>query len=118
MCHLLLSLPALALIVFLFLPWGEALLVYLPLALLSLAFYWLVFRTIRQPPRTGREEMQGAVARVVGVRDSSPPCYLVRYQGELWKAVSQQRLIPGEEVQILEPQGMLLVVERPPGERK
>lgn len=63
-CHALLMMPLLGLALFALLPWPVALSSYLALVAVSLALYAKVLHGMRQPARTGREAMLGAVVTV------------------------------------------------------
>lgn len=55
--------------------------------------------------------MVGAIAEVISQLNSvGPTRYLVHYQGELWNAISQDTLVPGQKVQIVTLDGINLVV--------
>jgi len=113
MCHLILALPFFGLALFLFLPFGTALGLYLPLAAGSVFLYFVIVRTMRLPQPTGVESLIGETGEVVGRLDSiGPTRYLVRCRGELWSAVSEEGLKPGEEVRVVAVDGIKLVVTR------
>lgn len=67
-CHVLLIMPLLGLGLFALLPWPVALPSYLVLVAVSLALYVKVIQAMRQPVRTGREAMLGAVVTVTRAR--------------------------------------------------
>lgn len=64
MCHILLLLPIFALPLFLFLPREVALPVYIAVSAVSAALYWLIWRAMRQPAKTGIEGMMGGIGTV------------------------------------------------------
>lgn len=111
-CHLLLALPALGLIVFLFFPLAQSLALYLPVALLSTIFYYWMFQTMKQPVQMGKGSFVGKVAEVVARQNSARhPHYVVRYDGELWNATSSAILEPGQSAKIVAVKGLGLVLE-------
>jgi membrane-bound serine protease (ClpP class) len=70
--------------------------------------FWLWY-TRRRRARVGPETLIGATARVVA------PCLpigQVRLQGELWRARCEEGADVGDEVRVLELDGLTLVVER------
>jgi membrane-bound serine protease (ClpP class) len=70
-------------------------------SLVSIGFFVLIFgflwRVRRQKALGGSEEMVGAGAEVLERRDGG---YRVRCHGELWQAVSEQELQPGDRVRV------------------
>jgi len=110
-CHLILFTPALALPVFLVLPFEVALPLYLFLVALSGLVYVAVVRAFRLPIQTGREGMIGKTGEVVV---DLQPEGVVRYQNELWSARSSERLVKGEKVVIVEVDNLKLLVRRAP----
>jgi membrane-bound serine protease (ClpP class) len=101
--------PILGLGLFVLLPWPVALPSYLMLVAVSLVLYSKVFHAMRQPVQTGREAMLGAVVTVASDVASQG---WVRYRGELWSAVSEQRLAAGQRARIVGFDGLRLVVRR------
>jgi membrane protein implicated in regulation of membrane protease activity len=93
--HILLFIPLLALVLFIFLPWPLALLLYLPIAIGSLIGFWKAMQVLREPSVTGEGAMIGDQAVVVDVMSDELE---VHYQGENWHAVSSQPMHPGQKV--------------------
>ncbi|NJE62417.1 nodulation protein NfeD [Thermococcus sp. 21S7] len=75
-----------------------------------------VVKAHRKKPEAGREEMVGAVGRVVEDLD---PEGVVKVHGELWKAESRDGgdIPVGEKVRVVEVKGLTLIVERIGGRR-
>ncbi|ASJ12905.1 NfeD family protein [Thermococcus thioreducens] len=75
-----------------------------------------VVRAQKKKPKSGREELVGAVGKVVEELD---PEGVIKVRGELWKAVSRNgaRVAVGEEVRVVEVRGLALIVEKI-GERR
>jgi membrane protein implicated in regulation of membrane protease activity len=86
--HLLLVLPLVGLVLFIFLQWEVALPLYLIIVVGSLAIYWKVIRAQRRRPTTGKRAMVGGEAVVVRVDGNDVE---VDYQGEIWRATSPGR---------------------------
>jgi len=107
MCHILLLLPIFGLPLFLILPWEEALPLYIGICFLSAAFYWLVWRTIHRRAATGIEGMMGGVGTVFQCSEGKTKMF---YRGEIWNAVSKERMFLGERVEIIGFDRMRLVV--------
>ncbi len=84
-------------------------------ALLSAAFFMLVIailvRARRRPVVTGREELLGAAAEVIEVKEVGGREGRVRVHGESWTARSERALVPGQRVRIAQVDGLTLVVE-------
>ncbi len=118
MCHLLLALPAIGLVAFIFLPFPQALALYLPLAIISLGLFYVIYRGMNKPLNVGLEGIVGGTGEVVsrlerGQRDE----YLVSYKGELWTAKSSTELADGERVRVVSLTGIKLAVERAEGQQ-
>lgn len=107
MHHILMFMPLLALVLFLFLPWPVALALYIPLVAISLFGYWKVLQALHQPPVTGTQTMLGDRAVVVKERENGVE---VHHRGETWHAVSSQPLHVGQEVIIEDVEGLTLHV--------
>ena len=105
--------PLLGLLMFAFLPWQIALPLWLIILGLSLFFSWRNMRSQeRVPSVTGRKAMvggRGVVIEVDGLKVE------VDYRGELWQAVSDEPLFPGQEVMIMSIEGLILNVIPDPG---
>jgi len=69
----------------------------------------LVLKTKMQKPTTGREELIG---RTVKAETDIDPEGMVKVHGEIWKASSTEPIQKGEEVVIVDVDGLTLVVER------
>lgn len=109
MCHIILLLPIFALPLFLFLPWELALIAYIAVSAVSAALYWLIWRAMRQPAKTGIEGMMGGTGTVFQASEGRTKVF---YQGEIWDAVSEDRVSLGERVKIIRLDHMELVVRR------
>jgi membrane-bound serine protease (ClpP class) len=107
MPHIFMLTPVLALLLFLFLPWQVALLLYVPIAIGSLTIARKVMRAQREPPASGREAMAGEQAVVASVDHGQVE---VHYKGETWRAISYQPLQAGEPVRIEAVEGLTLRV--------
>lgn len=101
-CHLLLSLPAVGLVFFVFLPFEYALPAYIAVNLPALGIYYLVARALRQPVQVGVEALLGAEGEVTALHPgSSLANCLVRCQGELWSAHAAGPVGIGTRVRVL-----------------
>ena len=69
----------------------------------------LAFRAYRAKPQTG---MEGLIGEVGVVEKTIDPEGLVFVHGEYWRAVSTQRLEPGERVAVEEVNGLVLKVRK------
>jgi membrane protein implicated in regulation of membrane protease activity len=113
MWHLIIMLPIVGIIVFFLLPLSAAIPVYLVILLASGLAYWSVARAMRRRPKTGREGLIGATARVIShVQPGGNARYLVRTQGELWGADSPDALREGEVVTVTGIDGLKLRVQQ------
>ena len=86
--------------------------VILPVVALAAAFSLFIvgmgMRAMRQRPVTGREEMVGLVGIV---KTALTPHGQLAVHGELWEAVSEQPLQPGEEAEVVRMDGLRLYVK-------
>lgn len=108
-CHLLLFMPAVGLGLFVILPWEGALPGYAILSAVSLFVYYKIIRAMGQPVQAGREALLGSTATVVTGRGTLGQ---VRCGNEVWSAVSEEKLKPGQPVRIVGFKGMKLIVSR------
>lgn len=109
MYHLLLILPIIALAAFWIWPLATAAPVYAAVLVISMLIYGMLIRSMRQPVRTGREEMLHATGTVL--RTAGPRAVWIRVHGEEWKArTGGAELRPGETVRIVGIDGMTLRV--------
>lgn len=65
-------------------------------------------KAIRRPPVTGREEMIGLVGIV---KTALTPHGQLAVHGELWDAISEQPLQPGDEAEVTSMDGLRLHVK-------
>ena len=107
MHHLLLILPLLGLILFVFLLWQVALPLYMVMLVVSLGIYWKIIQAQRRRPVIGKKAMIGGRAVVVRVGGDAVE---VEYEGEIWRAVSLEPLHQGQQVIIEAMEGLALRV--------
>ena len=72
----------------------------------------LAFRAYRAKPRLG---MEGLMGEVGVAREGIDPQGLIFVHGELWNATSDDKIEPGEKVEVVSAKGLLLKVRRAPG---
>ena len=109
MCHLLLVLPFVSLILFSFLPFNQALLLYSLILLLCSIFYWLIWKDMPRPVTTGVEGMIGAVGQVI---QNGKRTHKVFVKGEIWDAICDGALSVGESVEVIGLKRMELAVRK------
>ncbi len=97
MCHLLLVLPLVSLGLFFFMPFEQALSLYILILLLCSILYWLIWRAIRRPVTTGIEGMIGGTAQVI---QNGRGTAKVFFRGEIWDAICRDDLSPGASVEV------------------
>jgi membrane protein implicated in regulation of membrane protease activity len=111
MCHIILSLPILALSLFFFLPLMTALSIYLVITGASVFVYYKIIAVMRTKVQTGMEGMIGEDAEVI---EDINPKGRIRLGGELWRARARDgNFRRGERVRICGVQGMEVIVETP-----
>jgi membrane protein implicated in regulation of membrane protease activity len=107
MCHLAFVLPLVGLVLFWLLPLEQAILFYSLILIASGFLLWLMWNDFWRPVRTGVEGMIGQKAEVIqNDRDTTK----VFFKGEIWDAVSQEKLSVGQHVEISGMERMRLVV--------
>jgi membrane protein implicated in regulation of membrane protease activity len=102
-----LILPLLGLVLFKFLPWREALPLYVVILIVSFGLFWKIMQAQRRRPVIGKKAMIGDLAVVVSVKGDEVK---VDYWGETWRAVSPQPLHQGQQVIIKGMEGLTLRV--------
>lgn len=108
MCHIILASPLLALPLFMFLPFGAALPLYLGVVLGTGLVYFKIVAAMKSKVQTGMEGMRGSEAVVV---EEINPEGRVRFGNEIWDATAQGEKFPkGKKVRIFGYQGLKLVV--------
>ncbi len=101
-------LPLPALVVFIFLPFSQALMVYLPILALYSIFYWVAWHDRRRPVTLGVEGMIGGIARVM---KNGAGRVKVFYRGEIWDAISAEPVSKDEKAEITGMEQMKLIVK-------
>lgn len=109
MCHLLLVMPFVSLVVFWILPFEQALAIYLIILGACAVLYWLIWKAFRRPVATGIEGMIGGVGEVL---ESGEKSVKIFFKGEIWNAVSGERLSVGDSVEITRLERMTLIVRK------
>lgn len=108
---ILMLLPIVAIPVFLLLPMGQAITIYLVCLALAGLMFWLMRRTDKLPITTGAEAMVGQEVKVVSrIRSPGPPVYLVRASGETWRARTQDTVQIGNIATVVSVEGTMLWV--------
>lgn len=108
MCHILFVLPLAAVVLFAFLPFSEAVALYLPIVIVCGFFYWVVWRDMHLPVTLGVEGLIGGVAEVL---ENSAGRVKVYYKSEIWDAVCAEPVSRGEKVEITGLERMTLIVK-------
>lgn len=111
---LMLFLPILGLVLFLVLPFSQALPAYLIVLAFSIFIAVLVIRTLRRSRRTNLFTMVGQPAEVISWKNGKGQ---VQCQGEIWTARSEtgESFGRGDKVKVAELRGMTLLVKRAEG---
>ncbi len=109
MCHLILLSPVFALSIFWFLPLWIAVPAYSLILLLSMLLYVATVRVMRLPQITGVHSLLRRSGVVIDVGGKGPR---VRIGGEIWQALSADRLQVGEQIKVVKQHGMTLEMER------
>ncbi len=107
MHHLLLVLPLVGLVLFIFLPRSAALPLYVVVFIGSLGIYWKILKAQRRRPIIGKRAMIGGHAVVIRADGNDIE---VDYQGEIWRGVSSEPLHHGQQVIVEAIEGLSLRV--------
>lgn len=107
MCHLLLLMPLLALPMFWFVPLAIAAPVYAVILALSAWLYVLAMRAMHKPLLIGRASLLHKRGVVI---DSGTDGLRVRVRSEVWQAQSGEPLGPGDIVEVVGTDGLVLEV--------
>ncbi len=106
-CHVPFLFPFVGLVLFMFLPFSTAFILYVPMTLLSVAIGVPAVRALYRPVLTGAEGMRGKEARVVSSAGRSGT---ITCDGELWDFRSPTPLSPGERVTVVAVEGLVAIV--------
>lgn len=109
MCHILLVMPFVSVVVFWFLPFEQALAIYLVILALCAVLYGLIWKALRRPVATGIEGMIGGAGNVIQIGGKSAKIF---YKGEIWDAISADPLSVGDSVEIAKLERMTLIVRK------
>ncbi len=112
MCHILFLIPFMAPILFFFMPFGLALVLYSLILILCSIFYWLIWKDMRRPMTTGIEGMIGGVGKVMRYGRKAAKVY---YKGEIWDAICAEDVAIGESVVVTGLERMKLIVRKGAG---
>ena len=107
MRHVYLVLPLFALAAFIFLPFSEAWMLYLPILVVYSIFFWVAWKDSYRPVTSGVEGMIGGIAQVM---ESGTGQLKVFYHGEIWNALCAERVSRDEKVEITGVEQMKLMV--------
>jgi len=112
MCHLVLLMPLFGLALFWVLPLPIAVPAYLLVLIASAWLFYKVVQAMKLPVYVGSEALLGQEVEVVAQADTFCRArYLVRHGGELWSAISEGQLNPGEKARIVSFEGTMPRVE-------
>lgn len=110
---ILMLLPVLAIPVFFFLPFGQAIAIYLGSLVVFGLTFWLMRRTHGMPVKTGVESLINKDARIVSKSGTGAGAtYCAQMRGELWTARSGVDLKVGDSVTVTTIEGNALVVKK------
>ena len=75
----------------------------------SLLLAWFVFRALRRRPSTGSEGLIGEKGRALSAIFGQGEVFV---HGEIWKAVSEEKIQPGDAVEVTRVDGLTLKVRK------
>lgn len=112
---LVMALPVLGLLLFLFLPWKTALVLYVAGTAVALFYHRLMMKSMKLRVTTGR---RGMIGREVVVISGSSGFHMVRCGDEIWKAELRGggSLPPGSEAVVVGVRGLVLVLDPLPSQ--
>ncbi len=106
--YVLYFLPLPALTLFIFLPFSQALMLYLPILVVYSIVYWVTWKDKHRPMTLGVEGMMGGVAQVI---ENGAVRVKVFYRGEIWGAICAEPVSQDEKVEITGMEQMKLIVK-------
>ena len=109
MCHLILSLPVVGISVFWILPLQLAIPVYIVILIISAIMYYAIMTAMKTRVKTGKE---GLIGEIGNIFDLTPKDMFVRVHGEIWEATSNDKLKKGDEIRIINVNGLMLDVKK------
>ena len=109
MCHLILSLPVVGISVFWILPLQLAIPVYIVILIISSIMYSAIMTAMKTKVKTGKEGLVGETGIIFNL---TPEDIFVRVHGEIWEATSNDKLIKGDKIRIINVKGLLLDVKK------
>jgi membrane protein implicated in regulation of membrane protease activity len=112
MYHFILLMPVIGLVVFWIWPFGPAMLIYLIILTVSGLLYAKIIKSMRRPVITGREGLRGEAADVLDITGHAGH---VRIHGEIWRAVSEDDLRPGDHARVVDIDGLTVKIKRDDG---
>ena len=112
MCHILFLIPFFAPILFFFLPFDQALLLYCFILIFCAILFWFIWKDYRRPVTTGIEGMIGGVGKVMR---NGRKAAKVFYKGEIWDAICVEDVSIGESVVVTGLEKMKLIVQKGAG---
>lgn len=107
MCHIILSMPFLGLSFFWILPIELAFPIYSIILIISGLLYYAVMKSMKAQVTTGSEGMIGEIGNIVECISCEK---LVKIHGEIWNAHSFENLKIGEEIKVVNVDGLNLRV--------
>jgi membrane-bound serine protease (ClpP class) len=75
----------------------------------SVLVAWLAFKALRRKPTTGREGLIGEKGKALWAFSGSGEIYV---HGEIWKALSEEEILEGDVVEVVEVDGLALRVRK------
>jgi inner membrane protein len=109
MCHLILSLPIIGIPVFWILPLQFALPVYIVILIISVIIYYAIMMSMKTRVRTGKKGLVGEIGNIFNL---TPIDLLVHVHGEIWEAISNDKLKNGDKIRIIKVEGLRLNVRK------
>jgi membrane protein implicated in regulation of membrane protease activity len=94
MCHIIFILPFVSLYLFYLFPFEEALPLFLFINGTSFLFYYLIYKVMKRRHECGKNAMIGTEATVI---EETSSIGKIRVGNEIWYAVSDERLHPGQK---------------------
>ena len=105
-CHFVLFIPIGGVVLFVVSRWQIAFPTYSIVSAISLFIYYEIVRAMAQPVQAGPEALLRVTATVVTVGERLGQ---VPHGNQLWRAVSEETLTPGEDVTIVGCKGMKVI---------
>jgi membrane-bound serine protease (ClpP class) len=83
--------------------------IILGVGILSLLLAWMVFRALQKRPTTGREGLIAEKGKALSAINGQGEVFV---HGEIWKAMSEEKILEGDVIEVTMVDGLALKVRK------